>query len=66
MSDHANQLTIREITCQSLSGREKFTVITDDRDLTATKAIHMYAYRWPIEVLIRHVKSSLHLVRFPS
>ena len=66
MPCHANRLIIRKITCQSPSGRAKFTVITDDRSLTVAKAIYMYAYRWPIEVLFRHVKSSLHLVRFPS
>ena len=66
MSGHANRLIVRKITCQSPSGRKKFTIITDNRSLTAAKAINMYAYRWPIEVLFRHLKSSLHLVRFPS
>ena len=66
MSDHTNRLIIRKITCRIFSGRKKFTVITDDRSLTAAKVIHMYVYRWSIEVLFRHLKSSLHLIPFPS
>ncbi len=40
--------------------------MTDDLTLPASKVVQMYAYRWPIEVLFRHIKSSLGVIHLPS
>ena len=64
--DHPQRLTVRRITCYNLKTRKYFIVITSNRQWTPSKIVQMYVYRWPIEVLFRHMKSTLRLVHFPS
>ena len=40
--------------------------MTDERNIAANKIITMYVYRWPIEVMFRHIKTNLHIIHFPS
>jgi len=61
-----NEIEVRRITCLNMENGKTFIVITDDRNLSAKTIVKMYAYRWPIEVLFRHIKSNLHIVHFPS
>lgn len=61
-----NQFEIRKITCREISSGKTFLLMTDDRNLSAKKIVKMYVYRWPIEVLFRHIKSNLKLIHFPS
>ena len=59
-------ITVRKITCRNVKTNDSFIVMADDRQLPANKIVQMYAYRWPIEVYFRHIKSNLHIIHFPS
>jgi hypothetical protein len=44
---------------------QTFTILTDIRQARPAKLVRMYIARWPIEVMFRHIKSSLGTVHFP-
>lgn len=64
--ENDTKLRVRRITCRDSKSKKSFVVMTDDLALAASKAVQMYAFRWPIEVLFRHIKSSLHIIHLPS
>ncbi len=64
--NNPNQLKVRKITCRNGETGKTFTIITNDMRSLAKMLVSMYAYRWPIEVFFRHVKSSLNITHFPS
>lgn len=64
--ENNTKLRIRRITCRDSQSKKSFVVMTDDLALAASKTVNMYAYRWPIEVIFRHIKSSLHIIHLPS
>jgi transposase len=61
-----NSLKVRKITCRNTKDNSTFIVMTDDRNLAANKVVTMYVYRWPIEVMFRHIKTNLNIYHFPS
>ncbi len=64
--DNNTKLRVRRITCRDTKSKKSFVVMTSDLVLPASKIVQMYAFRWPIEVLFRHIKSSLHIIHLPS
>ena len=66
VSKENKELTIRRITCRNKKDGSTFVVMTDERNWAANKIVTMYVYRWPIEVLFRHIKTNLNVIHFPS
>ena len=64
--ENNTKLRVRRITCRDSKSKKSFVVMTDDLVLPASKIVQMYAFRWPIEVIFRHIKSSLHIIHLPS
>jgi len=65
-SSEDNVLTVRKITCRNVKDNSTFVVMTDERNWAANKIVTMYVYRWPIEVMFRHIKTNLNIIHFPS
>lgn len=59
-------LSVRKIICRNTLDNSTFTILTDERNWAPNKIVTMYVYRWPIEVLFRHIKSNMHVIHFPS
>ena len=60
------KLEIRKITCRNTKDNSTFVIMTDERNWAANKIVTMYVYRWPIEVIFRHIKTNLNVMHFPS
>ena len=63
---NSNQIEVRRITCRNGETEKAFTIISNDKRSSAKMLVSMYAYRWPIEVFFRHIKSNLNITHFPS
>ena len=59
-------ICVRKIECWNPQLKKTFTILTSERNLAPNKLVQMYVYRWPIEVLFRHIKSTMNVIHFPS
>ena len=66
IKSNQESITVRKIVCWNSKLRKSFTILTDERNIAPNKIVQMYVYRWPIEVLFRHIKSNLNVIHFPS
>lgn len=66
LNSQNDPLTVRKITCRNILDKSTFIVLTDERNWATNKIVGMYVYRWPIEVLFRHIKTNMKVVHFPS